>query len=448
MKVSSFFVAKLIFALVIGGLHLPVFGEGKWVEIGGGFKLGRILSSETVHAEEFTYPIDILDHSNANAFKNMIKKGIMTGYPDGLMRPESKVNRAEFLKMLMIFKEMNTEGNNCFPDVKDEWFAGYVCAAKKSGLIKGYPDGKFHGDYDISFAEAAKMIFPNAKIVSEAASLESGDFAPSPKYPSTEIKPWYRPSVEELSSRQAIPLTIKSFSQKLTRAEIAEIFFRLGFSSEFNSSDYEEILSNDPFLTDEEKNTFSPRQFLTYGPNLQTFPYYKDNKFVYFSDSEGNLIKLDGADVKTFDVHTQFIPFFIDKNLVYFQDPKIPYRIVRMDGADPKSFDYYLGIAFDDKHLFVKDDNGRFVKFSDFTLVKAEQYTDESSPDGFEIRQESDFSFRKIYPIFRFENKYYVYNVKENKVKVFNSFDKSTLFEAIGDKQDQRKFYYIEETLD
>ena len=46
-----------------------------------------------------------------------------------------------------------------FPDVPyDAWFAPYVCAAWSSGIISGYPDGLFRPEEGVKFVEAAKML--------------------------------------------------------------------------------------------------------------------------------------------------------------------------------------------------------------------------------------------------------------------------------------------------
>lgn len=46
-----------------------------------------------------------------------------------------------------------------FPDVPhNAWFAPYVCSAWVNGIISGYPDGLFRPEEGVQFAEAAKML--------------------------------------------------------------------------------------------------------------------------------------------------------------------------------------------------------------------------------------------------------------------------------------------------
>jgi hypothetical protein len=46
----------------------------------------------------------------------------------------------------------------CFPDVSRQWFATYVCAAKRLAWVAGYNDGHFRPEATVNRAEAIKMI--------------------------------------------------------------------------------------------------------------------------------------------------------------------------------------------------------------------------------------------------------------------------------------------------
>lgn len=87
-------------------------------------------------------------------------RGVIGGYPDGTFRPGASMNRAEFIKILVAgFRSDRLRGEtHCFSDVRDEWFATYVCAAERLGWIQGYPDGTFRPDQHINRAEAMKIV--------------------------------------------------------------------------------------------------------------------------------------------------------------------------------------------------------------------------------------------------------------------------------------------------
>jgi len=94
---------------------------------------------------------DTADHPYRVAIDYVQSRGIVSGYPDGLYRPDDAINRAEFTKILVGGKVTERQLKECvavlpspFPDVvAGDWFAPYVCAAKHGGIIAGYPDGTF-----------------------------------------------------------------------------------------------------------------------------------------------------------------------------------------------------------------------------------------------------------------------------------------------------------------
>ncbi len=88
------------------------------------------------------------------------ERGVIDGYPDGTFKPKQTINRAELLKIVFKGKsDVVPVLRRCFSDVNpDAWFAPYVCAAKTRGIIQGYPDGTFKPDTAVNFAEAIKMV--------------------------------------------------------------------------------------------------------------------------------------------------------------------------------------------------------------------------------------------------------------------------------------------------
>jgi len=94
------------------------------------------------------------------AILNLRDRGVIDGYADGTFRPDAGINRAEFIKILVAgFRESAVRRDGeCFTDVQNEWFAPYVCAAKRLGWIDGYPDGSFGPSLMINRAEAMKIV--------------------------------------------------------------------------------------------------------------------------------------------------------------------------------------------------------------------------------------------------------------------------------------------------
>ncbi|MDP2642629.1 MAG: S-layer homology domain-containing protein [Candidatus Peregrinibacteria bacterium] len=107
-----------------------------------------------------------LTTKNAEAISFLKSVDIISGYSDGSFKPNNPLNRAELLKILVNGALPTGEGekldkkkySNCFPDVKEEWFAKYVCLAKEQGWISGYADGTFKPANNINKVEAMKML--------------------------------------------------------------------------------------------------------------------------------------------------------------------------------------------------------------------------------------------------------------------------------------------------
>lgn len=101
---------------------------------------------------------DVSEHTpHAEAINYLYDNDVVSGYSDGLYRPFTNINRAEFTKILVGSLFDTVSGSNCFPDVNNEWFAPYVCKAKDLGIVSGYPDGTFKPSENINIVEALKI---------------------------------------------------------------------------------------------------------------------------------------------------------------------------------------------------------------------------------------------------------------------------------------------------
>jgi hypothetical protein len=163
------------------------------------------------------------DHPYNEAINFIKDNGIVQGYPDGSFRPESQINRAEFLKIIVESKFSDTEIENALKEDKienynyadfidipiNEWYAPYIRIAVREGLIKGYPDGTFRPEGNVNFVEALKIILKVSDIIYDDTT-----------------SPWYRGSVEKASELNLISSDITSFSLNITRAQMADLITR------------------------------------------------------------------------------------------------------------------------------------------------------------------------------------------------------------------------------
>lgn len=90
-----------------------------------------------------------------------VSQGWINGYPDGTVRLDQPVNRVEFSKMLALAYERTLSTPDAlkkFPDVYlDQWYAPYLGSAVAHGIMQGYPDGTMKPENTINKAEALKM---------------------------------------------------------------------------------------------------------------------------------------------------------------------------------------------------------------------------------------------------------------------------------------------------
>ncbi len=166
-------------------------------------------------------------HPHEEAISWLEDQGIIRGRSDGSFGPEDEINRAEFVRLLINVSGLKSRAGACLQQfreaygtkarflrdvVPDAWYEGDVCAALERGIVKGFDDQTFRPDQPVSFAEAAVML-------SRAYGLP---------LPASDPKaPWYKPSVQALSEKNAIPNDVVSFTASVSRAIVAEMVYRV-----------------------------------------------------------------------------------------------------------------------------------------------------------------------------------------------------------------------------
>lgn len=123
-----------------------------------------------------------------DAIEALVEIDIFEGYSDGSFHPEDEINRAELLKIFIEGRDIEVDAGvykNCFPDVKQEWFAKYVCYAESQGWVKGYADGFFRPADPVNKVEALKMLFKVYEL-----ALTEGPVAQL-KYTDLDENAWY-----------------------------------------------------------------------------------------------------------------------------------------------------------------------------------------------------------------------------------------------------------------
>lgn len=196
------------------------------------FSILLLLTFTQVKALEFP---DAKNSKNINAINYLVSKNVLSGYQDGTFRPNQEVNRAELLKILVagLGVENLDDYQNCFPDVKEEWFAPYVCYAKSQNWINGYPDGTFKPSDTVKKVEAIKMLV-NSQGYNVPQTANDNLFV------DVKSSDWFAPFVQLAKEKNILEETSLSLSTEanMTREKISEYVFRALYIHENNLEFY------------------------------------------------------------------------------------------------------------------------------------------------------------------------------------------------------------------
>lgn len=190
-------------------------------------------------------------HKNAEAIYYLQKENIIKGYGDNTFKPDAKVNRAEFLKIILEGSdiELNVSEYTKFSDINENaWYAPYVKKAKKEGWIQGYADGTFRPESFINKAEALKILGK----VQEWKISSSVKQAPFKDVPALA---WYAGYVEYAKARNFLEAggVYLQPNVEMSRAKISEIIYRtLIYSDEEALNDNKESAPEIAGATEEE----------------------------------------------------------------------------------------------------------------------------------------------------------------------------------------------------
>lgn len=155
------------------------------------------------------------------ALPYLYENKLVEGYPDGNFHEDQKINRAEFITMVMkaakIFPSKNV--SNCFSDLElGAWYVPYVCSAKQKGWIQGYKDGTFHPERPVAFIEGIKMMLQSRDIPLDDYNDHSG-----------VVRVWYEsylPKAYDIGFFAEI-LERNSLEESLYRGEAAQMLYLL-----------------------------------------------------------------------------------------------------------------------------------------------------------------------------------------------------------------------------
>lgn len=150
------------------------------------------------------------NHWAYQSITDLVKEGIVAGYPDGTFKPLKDVSRAEFVKLLMAaLKNQGTSVSDAyFKDVsKSHWAAPYIYAAAQKGYVQGNGNHLFSPNTVITGAELAAIIVRALPSEPVDKSSSTGSL-------------WYSGSVETAKDKGLLYPDFDT-NQKVNRAQCA-----------------------------------------------------------------------------------------------------------------------------------------------------------------------------------------------------------------------------------
>jgi len=170
---------------------------------------------------------DIENHWSKEYVKSMVAKHVIDGFvEENLYKPEDKLTRAQFAKLLVETLELESvtfKGE--FKDVNaSHWAKDYIATAKQVGIINGYDDGTFKPDASITRAEMAVMLTNSLNLQKKTLSIVLNQFKDAAQVPAWAVEYMVAVVGEKLlvgSDGVLNPLG------NVTRAEAATIIYRV-----------------------------------------------------------------------------------------------------------------------------------------------------------------------------------------------------------------------------
>ena len=126
--------------------------------------IGKDKGDEVIDDELVEEPIeevpDIGGHWAHDCIEILLEKGIVTGYPDGTIKPENYITRVE--AAVLIARALDIKPDDAFispyTDKLPEWGIGYINALTRENIYYGYPDKTFRASNNITREEMTAIL--------------------------------------------------------------------------------------------------------------------------------------------------------------------------------------------------------------------------------------------------------------------------------------------------
>lgn len=175
------------------------------------------------------FPDVLRTHDAYVAISYLAESGVLSGYPDGTFKPDNPINRAEVLKVILGGSNIEAPEDFVevtFPDFqREDWFARFVMKAKELGIVKGNDeDGTFAPARQVNKAEFLKMLLMANQI--KPVPLEEGEAVAA----DVPAEVWFAPYVNYAFQVGIITKNSQDMlepAKLLARGEVADMMYLL-----------------------------------------------------------------------------------------------------------------------------------------------------------------------------------------------------------------------------
>ena len=107
---------------------------------------------------------DISGHWAESNIKELVARGVVSGYPDGTFLPDNTITRAEFSVILVKAFGLTLQDGKVFADTSGHWAEEYIATTTAYGIVSGYDDSSFGPDDPITREQMAVMLVKALKL--------------------------------------------------------------------------------------------------------------------------------------------------------------------------------------------------------------------------------------------------------------------------------------------
>ena len=133
---------------------------------GGGFRVPSVIETPTEKPTDTSTDDRVFNDIDgvlwaSDAIEYLYEKGIVNGKASGVFAPNDEVTRAEFIKMVVEALGLDkSDVDMPFGDVAaDSWYASYVKAAYKAGVVNGDDNGLFNPEATITREDMVTILY-------------------------------------------------------------------------------------------------------------------------------------------------------------------------------------------------------------------------------------------------------------------------------------------------